>query len=859
MAVQDVTGSIGFAGGLVTRLSTTLGWNGTPSTMELQLVEGQVGVTEDVVRQATGFRYSEMDPGSITGLSVGQLDFMGVVESWDESYSPNGHVFSVRLSDPRIIFPHVVLTIDGCGPTGSQRIANVLNPFEYYGNPVAADSNERGMSFNRIRQFLESSSGIINTYGKPLKLDFSNSLFASGNGIPDFYRVEGSTISLDQLLQRVASDFNFDFFAEIDYNSFDPDTSVVSNIKVNTVDRSRPSNSGALTLTFSILDNFGTLQSYKIGRELRSDPSHVMLFGSKKAFWQGVNSASANQIVNTWGRSASGTWIYNNNIDNGTGIIILDNIIGSGSTNLNGNTVQYTETNLVITDDSAYPPTVNKIVSTATSTGYYASEPVMRAALHSQQAWEAMLYKHNQSFAEDIGIESPVFKEQSEFLNLVSGVRYAAQLKNVGSGVIDRTDTENALINAVYEVTSQTVQDHYGKTFRVKLPSSQWLQGGGSYDGALNPRIEYGIGEGSFANGAGDGIVYPEDLDNHEIVAGTNSAVFKDDLGRAKSFVSIYEWDTSSNTLGSPVDLDIIPREQYIIEQGDKLAVPVIVEQDNKQADHAIISFGVDIQARRELAGDQAEFYEFLREFGYSDNTIENYGLLQNAGENQDFGLGPKKITEINSVQQNRGINISLESKVERYGPFTITGSVPGPVSFITDESLNPWSYGNYDTFNTAGAQLASGQVGSGHIVDSADFTVAGLPDYPLGTGIAGVNGNITSVTLQMGSQGLSTNYQLRTFALPQSRVTKILNDRIIRVYNDVYETNRQIIDLDKKIQRKEEDESTKVNTVAKVEKSLEEKDKGSTLDDGFIIFHQPNAPGGLYDPDSDNNIPLRS
>ena len=145
--VQNITGVTTLLGCYMQRFSASFGLNSSPTQIEVDLIPGNAG---DPV--STGFDFASGEPGTLNRFRFGALDFVGHVRSYSENLDSNGKKYNVSLVDPRIIFPNVVLSLDGLGLGTGSYVPNYFNVFTKYGSPQAADSNRYGMTFSKIRE-----------------------------------------------------------------------------------------------------------------------------------------------------------------------------------------------------------------------------------------------------------------------------------------------------------------------------------------------------------------------------------------------------------------------------------------------------------------------------------------------------------------------------------------------------------------------------------------------------------------------------------------------------------------------------------------------------------------------------------
>lgn len=853
---QNITQPTVFLGAYVQRFSATFGLNSSPTSVEVDLVPSN-NLAYDLSVGASGFDVSGALPGKFAQLTLGAFKFTGMVQSWTENYGTEGRTYNVRMVDPRSIFPNVQLILDGQGLGTGVDIGNYFNVFKYYGSPQAADCTNEGMSFSKIRDFL-TTTGIINCYGQRFRLSFSSGFqdvsgATNPSGIQRWYRIQSGQTSLEQLVQQASTDLGMDYYAYVDYDTFNP--TGISTIKIEHIYRLTESNSSGINTFINSATNSGVMISYRKGQELRSEPTTAITQGPPLTYWF---NPQANQIQNSWGRADDGTIITTEYTDN-TGRVLLDHITGSGSERLtNLISVPYiTLTRSSIT--GVYPPTVTRIYGTRNATGYAPSELTMRAALYSQEAWETMLWKDHSVFASAIGIKSSRFREESDFLTKPTNIRDASQLSIIGSGVSDRTRVEENLIQSVYEATRETIEEHYGKSWLLTVGTSNWLASGTFDSTEMMPKIEFTTCEAAWsepnkATPTGATLNFP-------VLQLSTNPNFKDSVGRTKSFLGIPDYDIGSSSFNHPIDLSVMSRDQFILDQGFKLVVPVQVQQYEKDPIRVEVIPSVPIQGIQNGSGyyDQKPYYDFLVAMGYTQTDIKDYNLMDSADDNRQYGLCPARPYTLPYNSNQYGFFIALERTELNYGGFIASGSRNGGVQIIQDSSLAPWTYANYTNYNTAGQQIATRAVATCTTIDTADITIAGLPVFNIGDAL-GDTANITGLSAQYGINGFTTSYNLKTFAYAANRITKLLTDKITNIYNKVNYNKKAIVDLSKKITL--DPDAQKIFKPSDIRSNAIRNNKSlgpsnSSVGNSYMATIQiPADASGLYNP---SNNPTRT
>lgn len=841
MFVQNITEPKVFLGGYVKRLSANFGLNSSATTLELDLIEGHPNNPYDVSVGATGIDTTGIVPGNVHKFELGAFKFVGMIQSWNKSIDSNGTIWNVRLADPRILYNNVILNLNGNGLSTGVQLTNYLNVFNYYQNPIEADSTDNGMTFAKIRDYL-TATGVFNLFNNKFILQFSSGFlnYSSGNlsGIPTWYRINSDTLNLEGLLSQVGTDFGCDYFAHITYDSFNP--TGTSPIFVQDISRVGATGLYDIQVFVDAAKASGALAGHKIGQELRLEPTTYVLYGPKLTYWK---CPQANEIQQIWGRYNDGTLITTE-LTETFGIVTLDHITGSGSERIT-NTVTIPKITLTkVTGVNNYPPGISRFITTQVVSGYQVTENTMRAALFSQNAWEAVLFKENQTFAESLGITAQRFMGQNEFILKPLEIRYALDLSRVGSGISDRTQITDNLINAVYQATKETVDNYYGKGWLLKAGASAWLASGTVATSELVPRIEfspaqYAWSEPNKATPSGATL-------NYFVLQDNKNPNFKDNVGRTTAFLGVPNYDTKVDNLTFPYPVDFSSRDlnSVILDQSSRMAVPISITAYDKDPTRFITQLDNPIEGLPITSGyeNQKAFYSFLRYFDYSHDEIVKFNLMDTYGTNSDYGLAPPRLHANVPYSSNiYGFFINIQRNDQNFGGFIASGSLNGGVNIVEDSSLAPWTYGSIEKFNEAGQLLANRAGSSNSLLSSSELNIIGLPVFNLGD-LVGINSVVSALSIQYGVDGFTTNYQLKTYTVPQQRLIRLLTDKINSNYNKILYNQKQIVDLNKAL-TEESDPITKPSQIPTKVNKGQSVNTGQTV--GIVIPHV----SGVYNP----------
>lgn len=810
MAIQDITGVTNFLGCLVQRSTIQFGLGSSPTTVDLDLIQDPPN--------GFIFNVSGAKPGNLHRFQWGAVDFGGIVQSWNKQSGPDGEVFNVKLVDPRIVFNTLPIITDQFVPNPSG--LNLFNILDHYGTPQKAELTPEGMPFRKIRDDIQNS-GRLYLYGNYYVVQFTGGF--SDSKIPAWYRPNFTKTDLGSLCSRVSEDFGMDFYSYIEPSTLAGTGN--KTIVLKTIDRTQAL-PGTVSGVIASWQASGIVQRYTLGAELRTDPTASLVLGTNFTRWDAPISAEGKTTKTYWGRSQDGSALFHFNVPAGGyypddttreasnfGIVRLDHIGGSyAATKLNHDVARITYEKITIQRNAnavnPYPPQITRTVTTATTTGYYPSNNIMRAALFSQEAFEALLFNENFIFASSVlGIYASPFLVSTSFtsvpnitiplissgsvVNYSKDNKYNKNLVTVGANHVNRTEDSLALANAVYEATRQAADTYFGKSWIVDLPSSTFLKTGSYSSTDLVPSIEYQTAPNAWA---ASGFSSPSGIGNHSSLFYSTNPQFREDNGNIKPFVSFDNFDNTSNSLfymdnvglGLPFNMSTLEDQAFIVDQGGNIVLPISTEQYELDPDRAVVTIASTIEGQLPVVGLSSaqpyifppgfeRFGHFLLALDFTPEDITKYKLLRHADESKEFGIANPRIYSITSDGTSQGFFIPLEYKYQSWGPFfSVSGIRNGGTNVITDGSLSPTLYGSYSNFAQAATDTANLSVANATDIESGDFTLVGLPLYNIGDPV-GPN-NIISLSTQIGiNGGITTNYSLRSFALPSIRVSKLL------------------------------------------------------------------------------------
>ena len=795
MPVQDITSPIPFAGGYVQSAVTTLGLNGSYTNVELRVVvdaDGSAGTAQT-------FDQAGMQPGSISGLSVGSFDFIGIVQSWRKSYSAGGIVHNVKIVDPRVSFDNVHVVINGRGarlPTpeniqDGSGVYNVISAYDYYGNDYDAQYDQHGMSWNKIRPVLESS-GYIKLYGNHFKLRFDDNFVA-----PDYYKVPAGVASLNQLLQNVAKDLSLDYYTHINttgYRSGSVNTIDVVGIK-------RDSGTAGDSIDAFILANSGVLIAYERGQELSSYPTDGIVIGAPYTYMH-----STANMMTSYGRAFDGRLltVAGNSTDLSAsyvgltdperyyGYVLLDNITSIDPV-LISSLPTIDPMGRTVVRNNTYPARFTISELGTPLKGYRPTENVMRAALFSQEAWEALLFNEQSDVAASIGIAALVVRSKDDVALIIEAGETSPVLIEDDAEVWDRDAATEAVISAVYERTREYAERYYGRQFVAEMPPGEIYEGAG---GSINFRYGYKVI---------DAVI---DSNSPTSILTSGSSSFRTPDGHIRAYVKLagarnpVEYvamtqnpDGVTNAEADTVyyDFSQIDKESVIFDDEDAY-IAINISQDETNLARALFEIPAEVNYKTTISLNKevpASYVEFYRALGWTDENIASLAVPYVEEYAGILGLAPKRVTNFDRVY------IPIQNDLNTYGPYTHVSDLSGGTYLNIDEAVSRETYGTL--VDAAGEALVQQGVTDKTYIDSASFTLAGIPTQTLGD-LIGDNAYITSLNIARDNNGLVTTYGLQSFAFPLVKLSSSLTTKINKAEARINKAENTLINLDNKI-----------------------------------------------------------
>ncbi len=766
-----------FLGATVKSFSSSIGWNGASSSIEITLVEDLVN----------GDLFTPVTIDTPVYFQFGNFRFFGLFEKWTYSQGPDGLFYNVHIVDPRKLLDAVQLVVGNYGGS-TNGIKNVINCFSYWENALGfggAQVNDTGMPWKLIRDAIGNicNQPTYTDYGGPITYkDYLYSIDLSElPALPNYFRINGASgtnISLMDFIHQICDAGGMDFFVEL----------IGYQIKIKTQARWNQPPLGTIS---NLVENAfaGIVIRNSIGLESRNEVSSAFLVGGEVQGLYKADLASDN-IRSFWGIDTNGNPILGEN-----GQLTFRNA----------------NDEIIHTSNAAFfSLNCSEVADILGGTQYRCTDFELRLALAGNTAfssWCAYMRRYKSDIARTIGITSvfdmSVFNASQVTLpnDLVSSDR-ANILGAIQSAI--RTDQFNNS-KRVFNFVLRTAREFLGKKFAVALPFvyravdaetqveyHSYDIGDGGYVGnegldpfindlnGLNP-IYYDIfqtQDGRFTPFAfyNQFHNYTPDLNR---VNPNNSIIDTDGYKMwAKMHVdkTMYFRDVAASGLQIIDDIGTSGYVSTIIRQ--PMAIinvdPIFTLPDSVYGDIPTLRALLSAASLTELPGGSGSLITIPAE-ATNPYNLDTSGSGFRGGA---FSSLPWKIHPTYFYPDS--VHIPLKSNISNYGPWFYEG-VPGKVNFIQDNTLNPWTYGSFAGMNNVAIAKIQQSITQMQVSETGFVEVAGSPDFSLGEIIQNGMPNITHISVNFGSN-VTTTYRFETFVPRFGQIGKYNLDRTRRL-----------------------------------------------------------------------------
>lgn len=674
-------------------------------------------------------------------------------------------VYDLTVNCTSVDGPSFGTTVGGYG--GSLKNNNgipynyIITGFNFLANSVPALSNAFSpygrVSFRQTgipAGLSGNAAGLIQPDNGAGFYDNKDFYFVDLSELPAFpnnsYRIEGTSISLLDLIVRASEDLNFDFYFELlpvrDSSNQFSSNCVVKIIKLRTVSRfAQPS----LDKIGDFISNTSGVLESSIGEELRNETiSKFVIGGKKQTIYQALPDHNPDLQFT----------VPNNDTSH---IASIDSLLGtmrtvSGCEAIDDTIIPYF--GLDINNDLIVPcqdasgfwhfeaPTWEiqdqlQLLNFSGQTSVTIHENELRYALVGFQDWQT----YSQSFESDIWLTAlkPLNKGGVRVANGIDAVAKALPHDFVNPaldrfGDLNESPAQKIIEDKerIYNWVKSYAEEYYGKKFAVRVPfTCAYLD-----TDSLQPIIsERPINNGGWTEVSNVlGLV-----NNGPLATGVYDYLnfFRDDENKILPFTYI------SGVSG--VDVSELDRGTYIPISGSESGVYSLYIKSTVDEEYVFHDssnyFGPRVVVTipdviSQLEGDP----EFVQGINPALKAVGNADVNPREEVVKGVGASDAFIGRSNRAKMISGAAIPMLHEGITYGPWFNPTTV-GRVEIVNDSNLVPWRYNGYVNMNLAGVNLANESRVFMEVGELGSISFVGVPSLPLGAELNAINGGYFS------------------------------------------------------------------------------------------------------------------
>lgn len=755
-----------FLGATILSWQTRLGWGTDASEVTVTVAEDTSTATKRAYNPfgITFFTTSQdsFNPptlGSACMFRYGTFKFGGILENWEKNGGSNGFTYSVRLRSPSKVLSNSQVILSGLGSnsTGSTNLINLHKELGF-----ADWCNDTGVTWAHIKNVIDGR--VFQYYGNSLQLSIGSAVPASD------LRFTGDVIDVLSALTRAASSQGKRIFLE-----------TVPNIQGTTI--KVYSTTGSSSLARSV-NSSGDIASGGVYRK----------FGS--AVFGGNTGTSSSRVM-----SAS-AGIETNDITTAIGIIgdFEQVIVGNdnpiikqywGEDPETGEQFDVTSNTKLrgVNMGDSFDVNIGLQAFSKHLNGstYNVTAGEILAAEESFDSWrEFMAYFKADILGDFVGTNQGVgnfFVADATYALIAGGELDAEECDSVSlmndareyANFLRKLNKRESHLHQLHQFVANFAS-YFGQKWAVQIPEALCC---GEENDVIAVNKSYEKSDGGWPtneNGSILGLSFRS----------AAMELFKTEDGKVGPILKFPAKDTDLSKLqGTWIkksnSIYVQPGFEKIV--ADVNADPSLGRCDPEYAPWAILSAGGGVKVDNEAEGGDGQgditftdgllYLIMMGENGgnaLTEAQKKNIDELLNAnfGGSSFRGLGLSK-----TVETPTGAVVPLKSNATRYGPWSAGGGASqsyGKSEFSVDSTFNPWTYGSFSAMTRAAQITAQSKVVSSRfsILESGQGKISGLPSdigiVGLGRSLANAGANCTSINVNVGSGGVTTDIQFRTF-----------------------------------------------------------------------------------------------
>lgn len=728
-----------FLGATVTGMEAVGQWNEQSTTVTVSLVEDL----------AAGDRYMPPAVGRPVRFALGGFSYEGLLQSSQRKMDLQGNpTFEATITDPTEVLAGCVVMLDSL--VDPVALPNFLNVYGFWENRLGfggSMANESGMLWEAPFEILNldsgSSHGITITpdgvvgiapalefltrnpgnYGGPIQFrGYSYSLDLGGlPSVPAYYRLGGTARSVLELVTELCQDAGCDYMCYLD--GFTIRFKVVSR-------RSQPS----LGQIANFIAGQPDATSRAYGTELRNDYTNAILIGSNVLDLVTVlNPGNSDAIWPYWGRDVLGNVI-----------------VGHGQPE----------------DKHTFNLNASEVSDVVGDVVYECDLVELRCALADYESWAAYVLITKPDVAETLDIACTI-DSTSDLATLFPDVLFRRDLiamrkEDVDKfGMMNDSDYWSHRVQRLYDFIARYAGEYFGSKFLVRIPFFIFWR--------TVPETTTVVATEEIADAA-----YTPEFTQPLGLSFENVDFALNDQGLFECFVGF--------NLDPLMDLQKLSPGNFIL-QGNTVYMRATVDKEIVYTPESIYPYCVVTLAEPiyglmpDPLGGIPDIAQIL---GVDPAQILEYA----AGIRH--GSFPMRITP--APYRPAGAVVPMRSNRRCYGPWGTfpngggTQGVPGKVYVEVDDSMNPWTYGDWNTLNLAAMAKLSNAATAMQEAETGTAEVPGTPGVQIGDAIAAGGPAVTGISCRFGVSGVTTSYSMRTYTPTFGAFARSNADRLKRL-----------------------------------------------------------------------------
>jgi len=395
----------------------------------------------------------------------------------------------------------------------------------------------------------------------------------------------------------------------------------------------------------------------------------------------------------------------------------------------------------------------------------------------------------------------------------------------------------------LYTYIRGIAETYYGKQFMVRVPfvSSVSQPETGAIYTTYKPKSEGFLTESEYPNAIANNLVPIQFIDGDPDKGFLVDPRFVSEEGLITAYVRFD--GISSYDYSDIPSQDIIVNEIYnsVFIRCTVLDYFVYQDKDTLYSPRAVVQLpGRVLHYKGSLT---PWGYSIIGEFLYPSYNDKNAQGADSLVSNLIYGAGSDllQLGSDNEAVSPDLVVIGLESN-QRYGPWTSQG-VDGKVEYEQDDTLVPWNYRSWTELNNAANAKIQEALSLYQVNENGTVTFPGVPERQLGTQLLAGGPIVTNISVDIGTGGVKTTYNMNTWKHHPYKLNKHRNDAISRISKRTRDIQRNFTALKSRVPEQSKEALKLQRELAQLKKPAHMGIHSShevMVSDGTNVYFQP-------------------